>query len=391
MWATVHTLQTTGCWNVCPIPETNQWNPQLCRPSCTHLSSCLTHVCVSFEVKLLWRDSNTLLASTFQILCNHLKAQFRDDFLSWGVFPQPPQSVHLPHPIPSILLGAHIHQSKSKWQRKHLQELLLIAVVPVGHVHRNQERWGGNKDKLKTPEPDVGDWEELIVADILTARLKNRQTYRMCHCWQQSASQLLYSLLLTENTKYNLSARLNVSSLWIRSNKITINIYENIYLYKILSTEFKHLKLHLYLFRVCLQYVFLQLRQLFFYCNKENLLGQKDPGVSNKCYGNLQKKFSVSKFNATSRVVKLNEWQLTCRVLQVKSDCSSPQTLSAATTKTMTRKIKSTESQTLPKLVEWRFTPASWVYRPVQDILERERKSWFNNAFSWVSFFLINK
>lgn len=301
----------------------------------------------------------------------------------------PPQSVHLPHPIPSILLGAHIHQSKSKWQRKHLQELLLIAVVPVGHVHRNQERWGGNKDKLKTPEPDVGDWEELIVADILTARLKNRQTYRMCHCWQQSASQLLYSLLLTENTKHNLSARLNVSSLWIRSNKITINIYENIYLYKILSTEFKHLKLHLYLFRVCLQYVFLQLRKLLFYCNKENLLGQKDPGVSNKCYGNLQKKFSVSKFNATSRVVKLNEWQLTCRVLQVKSDCSSPQTLSAATTKTMTRKIKSTESQTLPKLVEWRFTPASWVYRPVQDILERERKSWFNNAFSWVSFLFL--
>jgi len=49
----------------------------------------------------------------------------------------------------------------------------------------------------------------------------------------------------------------------------------------------------------------------------------------------------------------------TCSVLQVKSDCSSPQTLSAATTSTMTRKINSTESQTLPRLVEWRLAPTN--------------------------------
>lgn len=59
----------------------------------------------------------------------------------------------------------------------------------------------------------------------------------------------------------------------------------------------------------------------------------------------------------------------TCSVLQVKSDCSSPHTLSAATTSTMTRKMNSTESQTLPRLVEWRLTPASWAYRAGQDIL----------------------
>lgn len=99
----------------------------------------------------------------------------------------------------------------------------------------------------------------------------------------------------------------------------------------------------------------------------------------------------MSKFNQTSWVVKLSEWQHTCRVLQVKSDCSSPQTLSAATTRTMTRKIKSTESQTLPTLVEWRLTPASWEYRAVQGILERQRKSSFNNAFSWVAFLSSNK
>lgn len=62
----------------------------------------------------------------------------------------------------------------------------------------------------------------------------------------------------------------------------------------------------------------------------------------------------------------------TCRVLQVKSDCSSPQTLSAATTSTMTRKMKSTESQIFPKLVEWRFAPTNCVYRAGQDILQKE-------------------
>lgn len=71
------------------------------------------------------------------------------------------------------------------------------------------------------------------------------------------------------------------------------------------STELNHLKLHLYLFTVCLQHLHLQLTKLCFYRNKENSIGQKDPGVSNSCYRKLQKKFSMSKFNPTSRVVKL--------------------------------------------------------------------------------------
>lgn len=66
----------------------------------------------------------------------------------------------------------------------------------------------------------------------------------------------------------------------------------------------------------------------------------------------------------------------TCSVLQVKSDCSSPHTLSAATTSTMTRKINSTDSHIFPKLVEWRFAPTSWVYRAGQDILRTQTHTW---------------
>lgn len=66
----------------------------------------------------------------------------------------------------------------------------------------------------------------------------------------------------------------------------------------------------------------------------------------------------------------------TCSVLQVKSDCSSPQTLSAATTSTMTRKINSTDSQILPKLVEWRLAPTNWLYRAGQDILGKQSEAW---------------
>lgn len=68
-------------------------------------------------------------------------------------------------------------------------------MVPVGHVHRNQERWSGDKDKLKTPEPDVGDGEKLIIADILTARLENRHRHTEC---VTAGNRVLYSLIPTE-------------------------------------------------------------------------------------------------------------------------------------------------------------------------------------------------
>lgn len=62
----------------------------------------------------------------------------------------------------------------------HLQEPLLVAVVPIGHIHCDQECRRGHEDELKTPETDVGDGEELIIADILTARLRNRHGHTEC-------------------------------------------------------------------------------------------------------------------------------------------------------------------------------------------------------------------
>lgn len=49
-------------------------------------------------------------------------------------------------------------------------------MVLIGHIRCNQECWRGDKHKLKTPETDVGDRKELIIADIFTAGLKNRET-----------------------------------------------------------------------------------------------------------------------------------------------------------------------------------------------------------------------
>lgn len=53
-------------------------------------------------------------------------------------------------------------------------------MVPIGHIHCNQECRRGHKHELKTPETDVGDGEELIIADILTARLRNRHRHTEC-------------------------------------------------------------------------------------------------------------------------------------------------------------------------------------------------------------------
>lgn len=48
-------------------------------------------------------------------------------------------------------------------------------MVTIGHIHRNQEGRCGHKDELKAPEANVGHWEELIITDVLTARLGEKR------------------------------------------------------------------------------------------------------------------------------------------------------------------------------------------------------------------------
>lgn len=177
----------------------------------TYASSCLTHVCFWFEIKLY-----KLVMKTFEISCiTWVQVQFlMGFFIPRCLFPPKQFSFF----VPSISLGAHTLQSKSKWQNKHLQEFLLIAVVTVGNVHRNQQRWGGNKDKLKTPEADVGDREELIVADILTARLKNRHSHIECVTAENRPLRSCFIACSCQKTRPQCQVKPFIS--FIRSNKI---------------------------------------------------------------------------------------------------------------------------------------------------------------------------
>lgn len=52
-----------------------------------------------------------------------------------------------------------------------LGPVFALAVVTVRHVHDHHERGARDEDELQGPQADVGDGEEVVVADVGAARL----------------------------------------------------------------------------------------------------------------------------------------------------------------------------------------------------------------------------
>lgn len=54
--------------------------------------------------------------------------------------------------------------------------VLLILPFAVLHVSHHHQRRAGDKNQLQRPKTDVGDGEDVVVADVGTARLQEKKS-----------------------------------------------------------------------------------------------------------------------------------------------------------------------------------------------------------------------
>ena len=81
------------------------------------------------------------------------------------------QKVCPPQP-PSLLAGVGV-QVRAVVQRF----IFLVLTLAEFHMSSHHQRRAGDKDQLQRPQTDVGDGEDVVIADIGAARLKRKIDY----------------------------------------------------------------------------------------------------------------------------------------------------------------------------------------------------------------------
>lgn len=81
------------------------------------------------------------------------------------------QQIGPPQP-PSLLARVGI-QVRALVQR-HILRILSFAVFNMSHHH---QRRAGDKNQLQCPQTDMGDREDVVIADVGTARLETKETF----------------------------------------------------------------------------------------------------------------------------------------------------------------------------------------------------------------------